>query len=100
MRCSVASSTDAIFIVRQLQENHLYNSLSYMCAKFQLHSPKGFWEENFRTVFFFLFKLPFMMSWQLIKFRYLDKIYRNRMGNYFLRNISEKCLNICSEIAK
>ena len=42
-------------------------------AKFQLHPPYGFWEEDF--LIFFSKNLAFRLPWQPIKFSDLDKIH-------------------------
>ena len=42
-------------------------------AKFQLHPPYGFWEEDFWI--FFSENLAFQLPWQLIKINDLDKIH-------------------------
>ena len=66
-------------------------------VKFQLHSPYGFWGEDF-WIFFFE-NLPFMLPWQPIKFSDLDNIHMNCIGLW--RNISvKKNVNSCSETAK
>ena len=50
-----------------------------MNAKFQLHDPPYiFCEEDFLKYFFE--NLPFMLPWQPIKFRDLDKIHMNCRG--------------------
>ena len=51
-----------------------------MYAKFQLHSPYDFWGEDFWIFEYFFEKLPFMLSWQPVKFSDLDKIHMNRRG--------------------
>ena len=43
-------------------------------AKFQLHPPYGFWEEDF-WIFFFFEKLAFRLPWQPIKISDFDKIH-------------------------
>ena len=42
-------------------------------AKFQLHPPYGFWEEDF--LIFFFENLAFWLPWQPIKISDLDKIH-------------------------
>ena len=44
-------------------------------AKFQLHPPYDFSGEDFE---YFFENLPFMLSWQPIKFSDLDTIHMNR----------------------
>ena len=64
-----------------------------MYAKFQLHSPYDFWGEDFFE------NLPFMLTWQPIKFSDLDKFIW--IVEDYSRNISvKKNLTICSETAK
>ena len=41
-------------------------------AKFQLHPPYGFWEDNFLNIFFE--NLAFQLPWQPIKISDLEKI--------------------------
>ena len=53
-------------------------NLMKMYAKFQLHSPYGFWGED--VLIFFFENLPFMLPWQPIKFSDLDNIHMNRRG--------------------
>ena len=52
-------------------------NVTNMYAKFQLHPPYSFWGEDFE---YFFENLPFMLPWQPIKFRDLDKIHMNRRG--------------------
>ena len=68
-----------------------------MYAKFQLHPPYGFWGEDFLI---FPENLPFMLTWQPIKFSDLDKIHTNRRGQLKKHFYKKKNLNICSETAK
>ena len=42
-------------------------------AKFQLHLPYGFWEKDFFKISFL--NLAFLLPWQPIKIRDLDKIH-------------------------
>ena len=48
-----------------------------MYTKFQLQPPYGSEEKNFE---YFFENLQFMLPWQPIKFRDLDKIHMNRRG--------------------
>ena len=51
-------------------------------------------------IFEYVFEnLPFMLPWQPIKFRDLDKIHMNRRG-LLKKHICKKNLNICSETAE
>ena len=43
-------------------------------AKFQLHPPYDFWEEEFWLIFFFE-NLAFLLAWQPIKISDFDKIH-------------------------
>ena len=56
-------------------KNTLYVEVNVMniYAKFQLHPPYGFWEEDF-WIFFFK-NLAFRLPWQPIKISDLDKIH-------------------------
>ena len=67
-----------------------------MYTKFQLHLPYGFWEEHLLIYFE---NLPFMLSWQPIKFSNLDKIHMNHRG-LLKKHFGKKNLNICRETAK
>ena len=54
-------------------------------AKFQLHAPYGFWEDD---VFLSLANLAFRLPWQSIKFIGLDKILvfgRGLLKDYFYK---------------
>ena len=50
-----------------------------ICAKFQLHPPYGFWEEDFLFIFYSE-NLAFWLPWQPIKISDLDKIHRVGRG--------------------
>ena len=55
-------------------KNIIFEEASVMniYAKFQLHPPYGFWEEDFE---YFFFKFSLSVPWQPIKTSDLDKIH-------------------------
>ena len=61
-------------------KNTIYEEANVMnmYAKFQLHPPYGFWEEEICEYFFE--NLPLMLPWQPIKVSDLDKIHMNHRG--------------------
>ena len=66
----------------------------YMYAKFQLHAPYGFWEEDF-WIFFFK-NLAFRLQWQQIKISDLDKTHmvgKGLLQEHFCETFFQ---NICS----
>ena len=65
-------------------------------AKFQLHSPYGFWEEKFCT---FFKNLPFMSPQQPIKLSNLDKS-RMKHGGLLNKYFCKKNSNISNDLAE
>ena len=51
-----------------------------MYAKFHLHPPPPLTASEEKTFEYVFEDLPFMLPWQPIKFRDLDKIHMNRRG--------------------
>ena len=69
----------------------------YMYAKFQLHPPYGFWEEDFWIIFRKFTLYVAMATNQIQRFGQNSyESYRTTQGIF----LQKKILNICSETAK